>query len=324
VKAKKELYLWWFGKQFIKLIRERKFKELRKHIVVQGLVKLKNVSIESAYESRERHTVVSNVAPNDEFDKDPYHLRDEQSMQLFWNVMVFELLGSAFWWRTSESADSTVDVYSAVNGTDDRDGKAPPGKGRKGRRLAALVADILQDATANGTNDSHTGGGGDDGSSTVTVAGGGGALVVTVLIKSLSIGAVCLIVLIGCRFVFRVGNRWLHRQYPSTSTRICGRTVTYSRGRIWAYTALILAWLANLALYACALWTAVAYGRFFDKDETEALLRDWLIGTAVAWLLIEPVQIVAIACFPCIFKSDACDKMQEWLACCGLDLSFFF
>jgi len=138
------------------------------------------------------------------------------------------------------------------------------------------------------------------------------ALVITVLIKSLFIGVLCILVALWCRNVFRFGNRALHKLEQG----VIGTKLAHS---LWA-----LSWLANFALYAVSLWLSVAYGRTYDDATTDAALKDWLIGTVVTWLLIEPVQALAIIMLPCVFKTTACDKAQEWLSCCGLDLSFFF
>ena len=132
------------------------------------------------------------------------------------------------------------------------------------------------------------------------------------LIKSITIGVVCVAVALWARQVFRLGNRALYKQQQG----VTGPKLAHS---IWA-----CAWLANLALYAISLWLAVAYGRTYDDAQTNDALKDWLIGTLVTWLLIEPVQAFAIIIMPCIFKSTVCDKVQEWMSCCGLDFSFFF
>lgn len=114
------------------------------------------------------------------------------------------------------------------------------------------------------------------------------------------------------RLIFRWGNKWLHRADESRSMRR------------FALGMLAFSWLVCETIYALSLWLAVGYGRYLEPEETTALLLDWLIGTAVTWFMIEPAQILTIAALPCIFKSDLCDKVQEWLSCCGLDLSFFF
>ena len=47
-----------------------------------------------------------------------------------------------------------------------------------------------------------------------------------------------------------------------------------------------------------------AYARCFTKEETDDVLIDWIVSLCISFLLTEPVQIVLIACLPCIFKQD--------------------
>ena len=141
-----------------------------------------------------------------------------------------------------------------------------------------MLAALDENFTANGT----------DGGSFTAGTAGGDAYLVTVLIKSLTIGAACLAVLIVCRFVFRLGNRWLKgvEECPYKSRRICGRAVRYNPGRVWAYTALLLSWLFNLGLFTLALCMAVAYGRTFDKSETEVLPSEPLVLKRASVLIL--------------------------------------
>lgn len=247
-------------------------------------------------ETRDRHSLVSLAAPLQDWDDDPRHLRDEQGALIFLMVILFELLGTFMWWRSSEVTPKALMQVAAP----------------AGRRLALrkTKAGLFSDADYPPPPPAPFGEMAT--LETYWVTTGGKARILTVLIKSLAIGLMCIIVALWCRLVFRWGNGWLNRAHE-------GR-----RMRRLAYVRLALAWLANEALYALSLWVAAGYGRFLTSKETRAALLDWGIGTIVTWFLVEPAQILAITLFPCVFKSRVCDKIQEALACCGLDLSFFF
>jgi len=133
----------------------------------------------------------------------------------------------------------------------------------------------------------------------------------TVMIKSLTVAAVCLVVALVSRSIFRWGNNWLLREGATPRS--------HCRWRVCAKGMLALAWFLNLFFFAGTVWVAIAYGRCYDIDMTHALLRDFLISVGVSWFVVEPAQIVLIVLFPCIFNSDWAQKCFQALQNVGID-----
>ena len=82
---------------------------------------------------------------------------------------------------------------------------------------------------------------------------------------------------------------------------------------------LVVAWSLNLVFFAVSLWVVVAYARCYTNKETNMLLNDFLVSLAISFLVTEPVQIVLVLLFPCIFKTKACENCMEWMRNAGVD-----
>jgi len=296
-KKKEELTLWLWSKKAVQLLIDREWKLLAKHLRWETFMLAVRRSRAAVDETRERHSIVSLATPLTDWDDDPQHLRDEQTAVIFITVILYELLGTFMWWRTSEVSPKMMTETAA------------PAPSRRHLKVRFTGGQIYSDADYPPPPPAPPG---EMVGDSYWTKSGGGARIMTVLIKSLAIGLMCILVATWVRLVFRFGNKYLHRAHES-------------RRMAWlAYIRLAVAWFLNETLYALSLWVAAGYGRFLTAKETKAALLDWIIGTSVAWFMIEPAQIVVITLLPCIFKSGASDKLQEWLSMCGLDLSFFF
>ena len=60
---------------------------------------------EGVEQARKVHTVVSLVGPLDDWDKDPAHLRDHQTAQIFFNIVMCELVVLAIMYNTEEQTE---------------------------------------------------------------------------------------------------------------------------------------------------------------------------------------------------------------------------
>ena len=97
-------------------IREKNWVNLRKHVGYHSIKVAVHASTVTAVETRDRHSLVSLVVPNDVDDKDPRHLRDEQVSQIFFNCLVTELLVAA----TFNDTDTTTPPTCVPNMTHPR------------------------------------------------------------------------------------------------------------------------------------------------------------------------------------------------------------
>ena len=162
------------------LMRERNWSELVRHVRNESNQRIRLQVGEVVEHTRDRHTLISVAAPLDLDELDPAHLRDEQAAQIFWNVVIVEMVVNAVWAGTSGVTSCSV----TSNSTDVHD-------------------------SSNG-NATFT-----DGTAAACTAGGN-FRILTAIITGM-FGAVCLIITaMACRIVFRIGNKpskskWLWR-----------------------------------------------------------------------------------------------------------------
>ena len=246
------------------LVRERNWSKLVKHVRHESDQRIRVQVGEVVEHTRDRHTLISVAAPLDLDELDPAHLRDEQAAQIFWNVVIVELVVNAVWAGTSGVTSCSV----ASNATD-------------------------VNATSNATFTDGT---------TASCTGGGNFRILTAIITGM-FGAACLIITaMGCRIVFRIGNK------PSNSK--------------WLWRArFVLAWGLNVGLFVLGSWTVVAYGRCYTRTETDSMLLSFLVGCGISWGLMEPLFIVLVTMLPCFRSSKFLNWANERANDIGLDLS---
>ena len=246
------------------LVRERNWSKLVKHVRHESDQRIRVQVGEVVEHTRDRHTLISVAAPLDLDELDPAHLRDEQAAQIFWNVVIVELVVNAVWAGTSGVTSCSV----ASNATD-------------------------VNATSNATFTDDT---------TASCTGGGNFRILTAIITGM-FGAACLIITaMGCRIVFRIGNK------PSNSK--------------WLWRArFVLAWGLNVGLFVLGSWTVVAYGRCYTRTETDSMLLSFLVGCGISWGLMEPLFIVLVTMLPCFRSSKFLNWANERANDIGLDLS---
>ena len=151
-----------------------------------------------------------------------------------------------------------------------------------------------------------------------TLDAGGGSQAPAQLPAGLTAAAGCLVMALFCRLLFRWGNQNLHVPRAS-SVQELRDSARDERRRRRAHVRLAIAWLVAWVLYAGCTWTVVAYARCFEKEESDGLLIDWLASIGISFLLTEPVQIVAIACMPCIFKAECIQGCMDRMKDAGMD-----
>jgi hypothetical protein len=68
------------------------------------------------------------------------------------------------------------------------------------------------------------------------------------------------------------------------------------------------AWAFNVSLMITCCLLSVIYARTFNQEATRAMLLTWLLSYGVTFAIIEPSQILMIACLPTIFDQDLHDR----------------
>lgn len=79
----------------------------------------------------------------------------------------------------------------------------------------------------------------------------------------------------------------------------------------WEYRLRIcLAWLFNFAVFAVFLLISIIYAAEFGNRRTKSMAISWLIAYGVTFALIEPIQVLIIACAPSLFDdSTRCGRV---------------
>ena len=241
------------------LAKSRSFGKLATHVRKKSVSSFRRGVEDVVASTRDRHTLVAVAAPLSLKELDPMHLRDEQTAQIFWNVVVVELVVNAMWAGTSGSTTGTCTNTTVVNTTVVNDG-------------AGL------DDSAGGGAGRRAGGGAI--SSARTCVGGGNFRIVTAIITGM-FAAMCLIITaIVCRIVFRLGNKRSRRKW------------------IW-WSRFTVAWGVNLGIMLGGCWTVVAYGRCYSNKKTNDMLLSVLVGFGISWGLMEPAFIILFTLLPC-------------------------
>ena len=122
--------------------------------------------------------------------------------------------------------------------------------------------------------------------------------------------ALCVLVVLVCRFVFRLGNRARSR-------------LESKRGQLLH----ALCWSLNLGLYAAASWTAVAYGRCYTPDDTNEMISSWFVSLAITWLVTEPIVIILLVVLPLLGGTKSAgyfNRLLESMQKVGIDPTLFF
>ena len=125
----------------------------------------------------------------------------------------------------------------------------------------------------------------------------------------------------GCRFVFRLGNGWID-EIMNPVHDLTPREMRF------AYSMLVLSWLANLVVFAFCLWWCVASSRGMEKEDIEEVLIEWSLSIAFTWLLSEPLLIFLMASGPFV-AGDLITRLRT-ASCClccwesglGFDVAF--
>ena len=139
----------------------------------------------------------------------------------------------------------------------------------------------------------------------------GAIKILPIIFKGLVASAICLVVAIVCRAIFRVANKICHDNTNAETRRVGCKGVT----------ALSIAWLFAFLVYAVCTWTIVAYARCYSSDDANGFLFDWSISLAISFAFTEPIFVLAIVALPCIFKNRFCEGCMENLQRMGIDPS---
>lgn len=81
----------------------------------------------------------------------------------------------------------------------------------------------------------------------------------------------------------------------------------------WEYRLrLYLAWLFNFAVFAVFLLISIIYAAEFGNKRTRSMVISWLLAYGVTFALVEPIQVLIIACAPSLFDdSTRCGRMCQ-------------
>jgi len=69
-------------------------------------------------------------------------------------------------------------------------------------------------------------------------------------------------------------------------------------------TRFALAWACNLASFLMFVLVSIIYAAEFGETKTKKMLISWLISYGVTFAVIEPLQVLLIACSPCFFDPN--------------------
>ena len=65
-----------------------------------------------------------------------------------------------------------------------------------------------------------------------------------------------------------------------------------------------LAWAINILVLLLTLFTCLIYALKFGEIATYQMVMSWMISYAWTFLIVEPVQVVILACAPCLFNEE--------------------
>jgi len=85
------------------------------------------------------------------------------------------------------------------------------------------------------------------------------------------------------------------------------RNDEYKRGWIGdrEHTArLVTVWVAHFAVEAVMFLLCITYGAKFGENATAQMLANWGMSYALQLVVIQPVQVLLLACAPCLFNED--------------------
>ena len=99
----------------------------------------------------------------------------------------------------------------------------------------------------------------------------------------------CLLVIMVCRALFKVGNYW-HR----------------SRKGALAKSAKALVWLVNVGLCAFSIVFSAASGHCLSDEDVDGVLYEWSITVFATWTLAEPSLVLGTVIAPFVFGQSAC------------------
>ena len=63
----------------------------------------------------------------------------------------------------------------------------------------------------------------------------------------------------------------------------------------------------------------MAYARCYSDEDTEELLKDWIISLGISFIITEPAQILFVVALPFIFKNSRIEACMDRLKDAGID-----
>lgn len=287
--------------QAAELAKQRNWGALGRHTLRESALLAKRKRQTFLAESQDRHTLVGVLAPPAQDDDDPQQLSIPQITQVFWNVILIELLVTAMWSQTSGTSSAVCEQRGneTHHRTDVRDGNA----------THFYLNETIWHERDNGTDPSSLTEVFDEVYNTTALemcTGGGATRLLTLLITGLFTALSLVLAGLTCRLIFRIGNK------PNREGRKAGCKY---------YFRFVLSWTLNLGVFAGCEWVVAAYGRCFGKDTMDGVLIGWLVGSGISWGIMEPGFIMLITFFPFLCNTGLMSWCNDRMNDVGCDLS---
>ena len=86
------------------------------------------------------------------------------------------------------------------------------------------------------------------------------------------------------------------------------RAGAYFRGKLRRITA----WAFNCFFYFMLCWIVITYAMQFGEKKTQRWLLSWVFASMHAWLIVEPAEVVLIACLPWLLENRCVSNCKEF------------
>ena len=86
------------------------------------------------------------------------------------------------------------------------------------------------------------------------------------------------------------------------------RAGAYFRGKLRR----IASWAFNCFFYFMLCWIVITYAMQFGEKKTQRWLLSWVFASMHAWLIVEPAEVILIACLPWLLENKCVANCKEF------------
>merc|ERR1719263_1002918 len=70
-------------------------------------------------------------------------------------------------------------------------------------------------------------------------------------------------------------------------------------------------WAFNFFVFFMMCWMVITYALQFGEEKTQDWLLGWVVSSAHAWLIIEPLEVIILALFPVLLENECVANARE-------------